>query len=314
MAKVEAHVMMREVKVIEGSRFRKAYKHNDFYRFKSSEGELTIKPGYAFFMGSPPFPSEVDRIAKELRERLKNKKVEKVELVEGDNYLRITFEGYELIAEIFSKGNIYLKEGESIVVALSKPKEMKTEPFSLSFYYREMGEKPIGAVLTRMLGKPYKNAILKALGIDEKTPLNEVERELIEEEIRNIMAYPKYLVGYEGEKPIDYGLREDVVEGEKKEFGSLSAAMAEYYFYAEKKSKEASIKAMIEERIREFEAKEREAREKADFLFTHASEIDEIIRLVRKGREEEALTIWKRLGGKSIEVDRKRGKIKLVKE
>ncbi len=293
MDKLELNYIMNELNVIEKSFFRKAYKKEDLIKLKFSKGSIAIIKGKAAFIYEKEITTEQNPFINKLREELNNKYVEKIYLKDGDRYLVIEFNEYLLIFELFSKGNAILCDKEmNKIIEMNNRKsqekyEFSTQPFDFEYYLKKMGEKPIGATLTRMLGKRYKDYILEKLSIEEKVLTSEVDKEAVKEEINKLMAFGKPTIKKDEEGEIeDYG-----VEIYENSMESLSRAAELYYSKEidEKELKRKRTENRILETIKGYE-KEIEQLEKAIEKIKEKQYIyEELLYNIRKNKVDEEM-------------------------
>ncbi len=319
MDKIELNIMLDELKLVEKSFFRKAYIEGDKFKIKTSKASLITKIGKAIWVDDAKITTEKHSFIEKLRKDLDNKYIEEVSLLNGDRIVVIKFNDFLLFIELFSKGNIILTDKKNNVIhslrKVSSPYEAKTQPFSFSFYKKNFPEKPVGASLSFMLGKRYKDYILSLLKIDEKTLTKDVDAERIEKEVSKILAYPSFVIQKEKNKIIDYAVVENLLENPEK-VESLSKACSLYYSQKEEKEDKEEVKRRktlekIRERIEEYKKEEEELLKAIKFIEQNFDVFDSLLFAIRKNDFEKVKEIEKELNIK-IEIDKKEKKLIVI--
>ncbi len=296
MDKIELNYIIRELKSLEGAFFRKAYLKGDLLKLKFSNASIIIVLGKAAFLGEKEFETAQNSFISMLRKSLRNKRVNLIGLIKGDRILLISFDKDKLIIELHSKGDVYLFEEEKLIGSLKGSKKSIEEiyrnarPFSLKFYFENFPSKPIGALLTFMLGKRYKDYLLNKLGIEEKKIAGEIsteEREKINKAVEELIINAK---PYFSSIKKDFSVVKFSEDYEEKY--SLSEAASEYYlkfFENLEKAKQSKTEKKIlamEASIKSLEEKIKELGLKVKFLEMNKGSIEELLFTCRNSEGE----------------------------
>ncbi len=316
MSSFDVKACVAELQKLIGGKVEKIYHHPpDEIRIRIYAGEkyeLIIEAGRRIHLTrfpkqSPRFPSPFAML---LRKHLEGARIRKIEQHDFDRVVVIEFErGGErksLVAELFSKGNIVLLDGDRVAMPLKhtvkvgeiyRPPDPKSLP--------ESDDREVVKVLaTSGLGGLYAEEICARLGIDKKkkfSELSEDERRRILEEIERLKNFePRpQIVLKDGEYldvvPMDLKKYEDF---EKRYFPSFNEALDEFYTkklaeideLEEAKSEEVEkLRRRLEaqrETLRRYEEEAEKLRRIGDAIYENYALVEKILETLRKAREK----------------------------
>ncbi len=316
MSSFDVKACVAELQKLVGGKVEKIY-HNppDEIRIRVYAGEkyeLVIEAGRRIHLTkfpkqSPRFPSPFAML---LRKHLEGARIRKIEQHDFDRVVVIEFErGGErksLVAELFSKGNIVLLDGDRVAMPLKHTVKVGDvykfpDPKSLP----ESDDREVVKVLaTSGLGGLYAEEICARLGIDKKkkfSELSEDERRRILEEIERLKNFePRpQIVLKDGEYldvvPMDLKKYEDL---EKRYFPSFNEALDEFYTkklaeideLEEAKSEEVEkLRRRLEaqrETLRRYEEEAERLRRIGDAIYENYALVEKILETLRKAREK----------------------------
>lgn len=308
MTNLECSFIIRELAQLEGKHFSKMYQMGEnSFRMKIGDFQviidLPIRIGLAKYIRKE---SEPGQFVQKLRKILNNQKLVRAYQCGNDRIIAFNFENNVLFFELFAKGNAILVDKEGKIISALKEERWKDRTIAKGEEYKEppsnftnsvekaLTEKyTIVCLLNLPLGKDYAKDMLERCGIDEKKPANllsESEISCLKSEYTKILENQKPYLFLDSGKPIDYGLAKlkKYETFETKEMSSLSEAMEEFYANAPEKKKNErleKLKHRLSEQLAQLEAqklKEKEAREKGDFIYSHYQEIEKILEIAKK--------------------------------
>ncbi len=308
MANLDYTLIVPELQPLAGRFFDKFYElEKGKFRLKFGRDniiiELPLRLHKTKYIEQAP---EASSFAMKIRKELKGKKLSSISQHGKDRVIVFDFEGTQLIAELFGKGNLVLIRDGKILAVYSREKwkgrELKaraeykfpsTETRTLDEIFAAKGEKPVAAELRALdIGMSYVRAILEDAKVLDSKPLNELtkkETEEIEKSCKKLMDSLSPAVSYEDGKPIAFSLMK-----EGKEFPNLCEALDEYYGMPEAGAEEQTEKnkeleklqhllKTQEEKLVEFAKEEEEAKKKAAFIYENYGQIEELLSIYKKG-------------------------------
>lgn len=308
MANLDYTFIANELQPLVGRFFDKFYELRDgVFRLKFGRENILIELGVRLhltkYIEEAP---EASNFTMKVRKELKGKKLSALSQQGKDRIIIFDFEGTQLIAEMFGEGNLVLVRDGKILAVYSRKKWKGRElaahaeyspPPSQTKTLEEIlsspADAPIGAALRGLnIGMDYARAILADAGIPDSKPVNSLSKEeknSLSISYKKLMENlsPKVIYGEEN-KPISFSLF-----GEGKESPTLSVALDEFYGIpqvesAEKKEGKKELESLIhllktqEERMKELEAEEADAKKKGDYIYGHYEEIEEILSIYKK--------------------------------
>ncbi|MBD3210581.1 hypothetical protein GF318_04335 [Candidatus Micrarchaeota archaeon] len=303
MSNLEYSFMVRELSHLAGKHFNRIRKiEDDTYRMKIGSTEILCQLGVRLHRTMYlEEPSEKDSFVQKVEKELDNAKLLSIEQINNDRIVAFHFALGTLVFEMFGKGNAILVKDNQVVATTRKEKWADREIFPGS-EYRPPKNRPAGAIqpsekyiivslLKLPFGKEYALEALRRAGIDEKTPGESLSGEQIsslEKEFENIREAANPVAYTENGKIIDFSLTGlGVYSGcEKREYGSLSELLDEYYQGLERPDEHLEkLERRLEkqkERLEELKKKEEEYRQKGDFIYEHYGEVQEILDAAEK--------------------------------
>jgi predicted ribosome quality control (RQC) complex YloA/Tae2 family protein len=296
MANLDYTLMVRELQPIVGKFYDKFYEMDDG-RFRLKFGrdnilvELPIRLHKTKYLEQAP---EATAFAMKVRKELKGKLLTKLSQHKKDRVVVFDFDGTRIIAELFGKGNLVLERDGKILAVYSReswkgrqlranaeykfpPSETKTLEEILSF----QSENAIAAELRNLdIGMSYVRAMLEDAGVPDSLPANELSQE------------QKQAIASSHEKLLRHPERFSAFT-KGKHFPTLSEALDDYYGPPEESNEEEEEKnaeierlnALLESqesKLKELHQDEQEARQNAEFIYSHYGEIEQILDLYRK--------------------------------
>jgi predicted ribosome quality control (RQC) complex YloA/Tae2 family protein len=329
MTSFDIKACVAELQKLVGGKVEKIYHYPpDEIRIRIYAGDkydLIIEAGRRIHLTkfpkeSPKFPTPFAML---LRKHLEGKRIREIKQRNFDRVVIVDFGEKKIVAELFSKGNIILMEGEKVIMPLREIKKITTE--------RKVDE---NRELVRYLansgfGGLYAEEICLRSGIDKKkkfSELNEEEKKILNEVIGGLLNFePKPQIIIKDSKfidvvPMDLLFYKDF---EKKYFKTFNEALDEFYSRIaidEQKESEEIEKirkrlAVQEETLKNYEAEMREYREIADVIYSNYEKINEIIEKLRRREKAENVLSYDevkrvakiRLDGKEFEINIDRG-------
>ncbi len=347
--RLELLYLIQELKHLEGKRLDKVYTlKNGTLKFKFGQLFLFVNRGqYAFFMDASQTNKEAigehmpsafstykeDKVSEKLRKELRNHRLERISLLEGDRVLELLFSGYALWFDMYGKGSVALfetdreasanhngkageaREKEEAVTKYKKALFESGKPIhaeninDVRQLFETYAEKPLGAVLVKLVGKKYKDVMLKKLGFEERQASGAFVDRIgqIEAEIEELLARAKpYLTADKH----DYGLYFDERPSAAKDMPSLSAALAEVELNlptpSESKDaieKQRRIVEIQKSKISEYEEKAALYKHIGQLLFQSASAVDTFLESLRKWLEKKGKTEGEKPAGFLLSLD-----------
>lgn len=320
MDKIELNFIINEIKKAEQNYFKKIYLHeNGLFRIRLGENNILIKPGLAVWISEIFDEKSIENgFITKLRDKLSNRFLQKLYLKDGDRILVFEFNDLYLIIELFAKGNIILTDKEMKILEIWKKIDKKiyefiTEPFDLNYYLKIDENKPVGAVLSRMIGKKYKDFIIKKLEIDEKIEFRKTDIERIKDEIENLIKNAKPCIVIEDETILDFALNNYIIGKTEKieHLKSLSESCSKYYLQKineEKMRKKRTLNGIME-KIKKYKIEEIENRKKAEWIKNNIEIVQKIIE--KSKNEDELKKTLEKFNIKLLKIDKKNKTIEI---
>lgn len=326
MANLDYTYMIRELKPMEGKHLDKFYElRPGVFRMKIGSDSVLIELGKRLhitkLLEEAPEPTG---FVMKVRKEIGGRKLKEVRQKGRDRIIIFDFGGIEMVAEMFGGGNIVLVQDGRIIYVYEnkewkgrslKPGEKYSFPPSdekeLDGILKNPGEKTIAAELVPLnIGITYVRKMLAAAGVPEGKKGNELgaaEKRRIAQVYAERMDGLSPSVIIEGGNPSDYSLF-----GEGEPFESLSAALDECFGVADEGNPELKkleeTLAKQEERLRELDAEEKEAKMKGDLIFERYAEVEAVLEAYRKGGLPEIEKISKEKGWK---LDKKKKELEM---
>lgn len=312
MANLDYTIVVRELQPLAGKFFEKFYELGEGkFRLKFGRDnilvELPLRLHKTKYLEESPEPSN---FSMKVRKELKGKRLSSLSQHGNDRVIIFDFEGTQLIAEMFGKGNLILLREGKILAVYSREKWKGRELLSKAEYkfppsetksLQELlssGSKTAVAAELRALdiGMSYVRALLEDAGVPDSKPIGELsaqEKQAIEKSYSSLM-----------ESPSSFSI---FTKG--KEFPTLSEALDEYYGIPESGKEEAAAKnkeleklqSLLhsqEEKIGEFMKEEEDARKNAEYIYSHYDEVESILSLYKKEGLEGVEKLAKKKGWK----------------
>ena len=326
MANLEYTYILRELKPLEGKFLDKFYElRPGVFRMKIGSDSVLIELGKRLHITklleeAPELTGFVMKVRKELGGR----KLKEVRQRGRDRIIIFDFGGMELVAEMFGGGNIVLVENGKINYVYEK-KEWKDRSLKPGENYSfppsdekeldeilgNLGEKSIASELVPLnIGITYVRKILAEAGVKEAkkgSELSATEKKRIAEVYAKKMDGLSPSVIIVDGKPSDYSLF-----GGSEPFESLSAALDECFGVEAEENPELKrleeTLAKQEERLRELDVEEKDAKRKGDLIFEKYVEVEEILAAYKKGGLAEIEKLAKE---KSWKLDKKKKELEM---
>lgn len=326
MANLDYAYIIRELKPLEGKHLDKFYElRPGVFRMKIGSDSVLIELGKRLhitrLLEEAPEPTG---FVMKARKELGGRKLREVRQRGRDRIIIFDFGGIELIAEMFGGGNLVIARDGKIISVYEK-KEWKgralkpgeqysfppSEEKGLDEILEGGGDKSIAAALVPLnIGITYVRKILAGAGVPEGkkvAELSEAEKKRIREVYAERMENLSPSVAIVGGKPSDYSLF-----GDGEAFETLSAALDACFGAAEEENPELKrleeTLAKQEERLRELEAEEKEAKRKGDLIFEKYAEVEAALEAYRRGGLAEIEKIAKEKGWK---LDKKKKELEM---
>ena len=301
MSGIDLMCVVDELQELKEAWVGKVYQHDNVVRIAlSGKGRhnLLIEPGRRFHLTQYPketrFPTS---FAMQLRKHMQGMRLKGVKQHGIDRVVVVEIDGRELIAELFAKGNVVLREGDKVIASLRHRKSYEFPPHidPRKIGFEEFcGLLSSGNVVKTLavslgLGRLYAQEVVSDSGGDsEFERLYESMKELFSrlERERN-----PQIVLEDGEYidcvPIDLFVYEN---HDKIYFESMNKALDEFFRAIDEKkeikSEEKSHFEIIIEKqkkiLEEYEKRREEEHSKGDLLYTHYSEVQDIISKVKE--------------------------------
>ena len=283
MDRFECEFILKELAQGIGRRFKKAYMLSDGSIKLSLDGlNYIITAGKRVnVMVKRREDYKEHTFTQKMRKEMGREKLVSVELLKGDRVFLFTFERHKLAVEVYGKGAVLFYEGdEQLKAYLNRPRVEATE-VSFERMVEAYSQKPLGAMLVRLLGKKYSQHIIGKFGFVEREQVAKQDVDRIREAIEWLreVAKPFSCKG-------DYSL---IDLGGCEERKTLSEAMDEYYVLEEVDIAQLKLQKSIEkqqERVREYLEKAKEYRAVANWIFRNAPKVDELLEKARRGEIE----------------------------
>ncbi len=168
--RIEFLYIIRELKKVVGQRLENVYVFNDIYRLKFKDS-INFQLGKRINIASIIYPpGQTNRIVQKLR-TYRNSILRDVYLLDEDRVVVFDFGTWQLILEMFGKGDVMIKENGETVFYLHHP-EPKTKPYKKELWDSSNMEKYIATAF----GKPYIEALKDKLTGNIEEDVNIVEQ------------------------------------------------------------------------------------------------------------------------------------------
>lgn len=329
--------MAKELAKLQGERFSKAYELGDnTFRLKIGDShlivELPLRIGIAKYIKKE---QESGRFIQKLKKTLDNQKLIKVYQQGQDRILILEFEAANLFVELFSKGNLILAEKSGKILDVFREEKWKDRILARGENYLPppstfaekiedaISEKyAIVCLMNLPLGKDYGLEMLASCKIEEKKPgtsLSKQEISCLQSKYSEILDNQKPLLFLKEGKPVDYSLfplsKYSLLE--QRVMPSLSEAMEEFYSFAPGQGKSPRMEKLerrLEEQISSLanlKEKEKEAREKGDYIHSHFQEIEQILELCKKSGIQNVAQALQSAGYKILKIEKAKKEIEL---
>jgi len=330
MSSFDLMAIVEELQSLVGARLDKIYQKGDEFILrinvpKLGKREIYIKVGKWIFLSEfLEKPEIVPPFAAFLRKVLANAVIKGIEQREFDRILVFKLqkeEEYEMVLEMFGKGNLVLiRNGRIIRHFHYKTWKGRDIRPGQEYYYPPIGPNPIkmsfedfssllrasekslvSTLATRVnLGGRYAEEICLLCGIDKKVGIRELKDkdfESIQTRLKDLFHQVKErrkpIVVFQDGKPFDASPLElqQYANLEKKELPSFSQALS-YYIEATKEVEDVAEKyrrrlEQQEEALKQLEAEEKKSGELAEYLYANFRSIEELLKTIRDNREVE---------------------------
>jgi predicted ribosome quality control (RQC) complex YloA/Tae2 family protein len=316
MSNLEYIAVIRELQPLLGKRFDRIRKlPGGTYRMKIGDMEIIIEPGIRLHKTKYVEESDTsDQFVQKSEAELENSHLISVQQINNDRIIEFQFaqgeERKSLVFEMFGKGNcILVKDGKTVVAMkeenwsdreIKKGKEYKSpKPSAVASFRDALSDRYVIVSMMKLpLGKEYSLEILSKCGINEKEKgieLTGKQIECIEKGIKEMEKSLQPMVFYKEKKPIDFGLIifSKYLNLESLEFKTLSEALDEYYFNADRAIENPDLVRLErrleeqENRIADLDKEEAEFKQAGDFIYANYGEVDAIIKEAKSLTQEE---------------------------
>lgn len=317
MSSFDIKACVAELQRLVGGKVEKIYHYPpDEVRFRiyaKDKFDLIIEAGKRIHLTkfpkeAPKFPSPFAML---LRKHLENARIFAIEQRDFDRIVIIDFEREKrkrIVAELFSKGNVILLEGDRVLMPL---KEIKTQSGERKL---EKNKDVVRFLASSGLGGLYAEEVCLRVGIDK----NKKYSELSEEEIRRIEMEIEKIKNFELKPQIILKDSKfvDVVpmdllyyrEYEKKFFPTFNEALDEFYsriaIESEKESEEVEkLRKRLkiqEETLKEYEIEMSQNREIAEIIYSNYALLEKIIEELKSGGKAKEVKIINQKDKKAI--------------
>jgi len=273
---LDFYYLQKELKVIEKSTLKRIYKSENFvFEFKPKKERfyLVVGKNFCYLDTEKTEEKETTGFVNFLSNKLKNKKLLKIEQNDFNKVLVLQFSDFDLILEFIGKGNIILVDKENRIIASFIQREFKDRKIIIGGKYEFPSSANVEEYLKIKdlnklhLGKIYKEEILKG------------------KDVLNQKISPR-IYFKDGEKffvsPIE--LETLKLNFEKKR--SFSEAIKEF-FSRKKKTKEEIIRENQKKNLERYLKDEREFKKRADLILKYKDEIERSINIFRKDKKIE---------------------------
>uniref|UniRef100_A0A7J2THT7 Fibronectin-binding domain-containing protein n=1 Tax=Archaeoglobus fulgidus TaxID=2234 RepID=A0A7J2THT7_ARCFL len=300
MSSFDIKACVSELQKLVGGKVEKIYHYPpDEIRLRIYAGEkydLIIEAGRRihitrFPKESPKFPSPFAML---LRKHLEGARIREIKQKDFDRVVIIDFGEKKIVAELFSKGNIILMEGERIIMPLREIRKQSERKVDES-------KDVVRFLANSGFGGLYAEEICLRAGIDKKkkfSELSEEEKRTLNEVIEKLMNFemkPQIIIKdskFVDVVPMDLLFYKDC---EKKYFKTFNEALDEFYSRMAMESQKDSEEvekirkrlAAQEEALKSYEAEMKEFREIADLIYSNYDKIESILEKLRKGEMDE---------------------------
>ena len=344
MSSFDIRACVAELQKLVGGKVEKIYHHPpDEIRIRIYAGEkydLVIEAGRRIHLTkfpkqSPRFPSPFAML---LRKHLEGARIRKIEQHDFDRVVVIEFERAgerrKLVAELFSKGNIVLLDGERVIMPLKHNIAIGStyklpEPKFVDVEKLKESEKEIVKLLaTSGLGGLYAEEVCQRAGIEKKKKAKELSKDEWDKivsainEIMNFQPNPQIVVKdgeYIDVVPMDLVKYAGM---EKKYFSTFNEALDDYYSkmiseadeIEEAKSEELEkLRKRLEiqkETLQRYEREAEEFRKIGDAIYENYQLVDKILSAFKAARERLS---WKEIEERIRRDERLRKLVRAVK-
>lgn len=288
MANLDYSLVIEELQPLEGLFFDKFYELPEG-RFRLKLGkthiliELPLRIHKTKYLEKAPEPSS---FAMKVRKELRGKKLSSVYQYGRDRVVVFDFEGTLLIAEMFSKGNIFLVREGKVLSAWIKPKE-KMYSFPVAGektpeeIFSSSSSEPVGAEMRLLnIGMPYVRAVLRDAGVPDSKPVSKLmdsDKEAIAASYEKVLSSPARFSAFtKGKEPESFSQALDEYYGPPKVLGKQNKKQEEL-------ERLARLLENQEARLKELEEKEELSKKKADLIYSHYDAVEALLLAYREG-------------------------------
>ena len=277
---LDFHYLVKELKILERCKLKRIYQSdNTVFEFKPKKGILYFVAGKNFCYLDPEKPAEKETkgFINFLSDKLKGKKLIKIQQDKFNKIFVLDFADYQVILEFIGKGNIILCQEGKIIGCLFQ-REFKDRKIRVGEKYAEIKSENIEDYLETKneeslkkihIGKIYTEEILK----------NNNLRKLLNKEISPRIYFKEnseYFVS-----PFELDTLKKLKQEQKESF---SLALKEF-FSEEKKTKAELILENRKKTLEKYKKEINRFRGQADLLFEHKSEIENAIKIYKENKK-----------------------------
>ena len=333
---IEVSWLVKEFKELEGCYFEKMQDIDGGFKIKLTSPQMIFMPGESVFMTrysreSKP-PSNISMFA---RKHLRGSKAIEVSQAGFDRVVRIKFDnGYTIVMEIFSKGNLIIeKDGKTLhclrherwkdrvikpgkLYTLPKPQGLDPREVSIEEFKKIFDQKDIIRSMVKhlnMSGKYLEEVCFRA-------GINKNKEEPTDEEILRLFSELKkildeYKPGIQGEPVIvELKSREDKFEPRK----TFNEAVDDYYSSSiETEPKEDKKQMKLEKRLKEqekaigeLEEKIKKGKANGDMIYAHLYELQGLFARINQMKKDGKS--WEEISNElGVEINPKTRKLKI---
>ncbi len=275
---IDFYYLLKELKKIEESNLKKIYKseNNFVFEFKKKKDKfyLVVGKNFCYLDDEKPEETEAKGFVNFLFDRLKDKRLIKIEQNDFNKILVLHFSDFDLILEFIGKGNIILCQDNKITGCLYS-REFKDRKVLVEEEYKF----PVGIELGKYLKTKDEN-LLNEIHIGKIYKEEILSGETLES-LLNKKPLP-YIYFKENEMFFVSPFKIETLQNLKsKEVESFSKAIREF-FSEKKKTKTEIIKEGQKKNLNKCLREEEKFREEADLLLKYKPEIETAVREFKK--------------------------------
>ncbi len=328
LSNIEIYWLIKEMKSLEGGWFQKFWKTRAGYKMRiRREGPVDIiinPPEYAYITKYRVETVEPDSFTMKIRKELERKRLLEIKQPNFDRIIEFSFsDGYKLVVEMFSKGNVILVHNGSTVIARRYEtwSDRVIKPGREYNYPKSTGLDPTKMTLDQFKSIFVEKDVIRSLVKGVKFGNRYLERacELAgERKDKNKPDDPEKLFNTIKEMTKSYnpGINDtpDVIKMSNKftSYNTFNEALDQFYTNKEEKTenvKEAKLKRILKEQLEareRLELEEKEYKRLGDVIYSNYQRINEIINKIKELRKKgvDWRDIEKELG---IRINEKKG-------